>query len=309
MATYNVVPGGQPSGKPSAKSSGGGGARHLGTALGWLLALGVLFLIIARPLVTVGAGRRAVVFSLSGGTLPKQLNEGTHFVVPFVQQVVPYDVRTQTYTMARAQTEANAQAGTDDDSIRARTSDGQELEIDISVRYHLDPNNIYRLHQRLKGEYVAKSIRPNSDTITRSVIAEYKSTDAYSAKREDIERRVADRLRTALAVDNIILDEMLLRDVRFSEQFAQSIERKQIAQQSNQRKEYELQRELKIKQQKILEARGDASSIQLRGKAIAQGSRVVQYEYARKIAPNVSAIITDGRNISVPFSVPNAPRR
>ena len=39
-----------------------------------------------------------------------------------------------------------------------------------------------------------------------------------------------------------------------------------------------------------------------RVRGIAQNARVVQYEYARKLAPNVSAIITDGRSISVPFA-------
>jgi hypothetical protein len=69
-----------------------------------------------------------------------------------------------------------------------------------------------------------------------------------------------------------------------------------------QRKDYELQIAQKEKQRKILEAQGEARSIELRGQAIAQNSRVVQYEYARKIAPNVGAIITDGQNVNVPFS-------
>ena len=50
--------------------------------------------------MVVGAGQRAVLFSWAGGMLARQLNEGTHFIVPFVQRPIFYDVRTQTYTMS-----------------------------------------------------------------------------------------------------------------------------------------------------------------------------------------------------------------
>jgi hypothetical protein len=111
-----------------------------------------------------------------------------------------------------------------------------------------------------------------------------------SPDREDVHRYMRD------------LEEVLMRDVQFSAAFATAIEQKQIAQQNAQRMQYVLQKAEKLKQQKILEAQGDARSIQLRGRAIAQNARIVQYEYARKVAPNVSAIITDGRNVTVPFA-------
>ena len=96
--------------------------------------------------------------------------------------------------------------------------------------------------------------------------------------------------------------QVLLRDLHFSDAYAAAIEQKQIAQQNAQRMQYVLLKAEQEKKQKILEAQGDARSIALRGHAIAQNARVVQYEYARKIAPNVSTIITDGR--SLPFSSP-----
>jgi prohibitin 2 len=96
------------------------------------------------------------------------------------------------------------------------------------------------------------------------------------------------------------VDEVLLRDLHFSDTYAAAIEQKQISQQNAQRMFYVLQKAELEKKQKILEAQGEARSIQLKGRAIAQSARIVQYEYARKLAPNVTTIVTDGK--SLPFS-------
>ena len=296
MATYNVAP----SPAPAPRK------RNIGNTVWIGLAIFLIVFVIAHPFVTVDAGQRAVLFSLSGGTLSRQLGEGTHFIVPFVQRPIFYDVRSQTYTMSAIGWEGEIRG---DDSLTANTSDGQVVRVDVSVRFHPDPNKIYLLHQQVGPDYINKIIRPEARSQARVVIARFPVNDVYAAKREAIETMIADRLRQSLANSSIILDEVLLRNVEFSPAFAAAIEQKQIAQQVAQRKDYELQITEKEKQKKILEAKGEAASIDLRGRAIAQNSRVVQYEYARKVAPNVSAIITDGRNVNVPFSAPVAARR
>ena len=271
----------------------------------FLIPIGALLLalILFNPFVTVPAGERGVVFSLSGGTLNRQLGEGIHFVVPFVQRVVLYDVRTQTYTMSATQWEGEIKG---DDSLTALTSDGQLVKVDLSVRYHPDPTKVALLHQRIGPDYANKVIRPNARSQTRVIFAEYPVSDVYASKRELIEQRIADGLKKSLAESDIILDEVLLRDLRFSEAYAAAVEQKQIAQQNSQRMNYVLSKAEIEKQIQILQARGDAKAIELKGQAIAQNSKITQYEYARKIAPNVGAIITSGQDVKVPFA-PGAP--
>lgn len=282
---------------------GEGGRRNGGprwdTAIWIVLPLAAFLLLFVNPFVVVGAGQRAVLFSWSGGMLARQLNEGTHLIVPFVQRPIFYDVRTQTYTMSELAWEGEVKG---DDSLSALTSDGQVVKIDISLRFHPDANMIWRLHQRVGPDYSNKIIRPEIRSQTRIAIAEFPVEDVYSGKREVVQQRIADRITRSLKNNDIVVDEVLLRNVQFSPAFAQAIEQKQIAQQNAQRMQYVLLKAELDKQQKILEAQGDSRSIELRGHAIAQNSKIVQYEYARKIAPNVTAIITDGRNINVRFS-------
>lgn len=266
----------------------------------------LLLFLIANPFVIVGAGQRAALFDLRSGTLQRQLGEGMNFVIPILQRPYFYDVRTQTYTMSAITWEGEIKG---DDSLTVLTSDGQKVQLELSIRYRPNADRIYVLHQKVGQDYANKIIRPAARSQVRVVVAQYPVSDVFSSKRELIEKTIENNLRKSLAANDIILDEVLLRDVRFTEAYAKAIEQKQIAQQNSQRMQYVLQKAEKEKQQKILEAQGDARSIQLRGRAIAQNSRVVQYEYARKIAPNVGAIITDGQNVNVPFSAPNTARR
>ena len=244
-------------------------AKKQSRATSILIGLFVLFVVfrMINPLVTVGAGERAVVFSLSGGTRQGQLNEGTHLIIPFLQRAVFYDTRVQTYTMSGTNWEGEIKG---DDSLKVLTSDGQEVKIEISVRFHPDRDKIFQLHQRVGQDYVNKIIRPAVRSQTRVVIASYPVSDVYSTKRTEIERKIGDGLKTELGRSDIVLDEVLLRDVAFSEAYAKAIEGKQIAQQQAQKMQYVLQTAQKEKEQRILQAEGEARAIELKGQAIAQ---------------------------------------
>lgn len=272
----------------------------------WLMVIAVLIAawVLFRPYVIVPAGHKAVLFSLQSGVLEGQLGEGFHFIVPIVHHPFLYDVRTQTYSMSKTHWEGEVKG---DDSLSALTEDGQTVSVDISVRFRLDPNNLWRLHKEVGPDYIGKIIRPEVRSHTRIVIAQYPVTDVYSRKRQAIEDEIAARLTRSLSRNYIIVDEVLLRDIRFSDAFQKAVIDKQIAQQNAQRMKYVLEKTEKEKQQKIIEAEGEAKAIELKGQALAANPQVIRYEYVRKIAPNVRAVITNGKDIAVDLLSPTHP--
>ncbi len=48
-----------------------------------------------RVIQTIGAGERGVVFSQFGGVQETVLDEGLRFKIPFVQDLIPMDVKIQ----------------------------------------------------------------------------------------------------------------------------------------------------------------------------------------------------------------------
>ncbi|MBI3947142.1 MAG: prohibitin family protein [Armatimonadetes bacterium] len=269
-------------------------ARRAITIAAWIvLALLVIYLV-SGSTVTVGAGERAVVFNRITGVQKTQLDEGLHILWPVVQQPVIYDVKTATYTMSGVAQEGQVQGN---DALTALTADGQMVALDMSVRYHVDPEYVWRLHQRVGREYEGKIIRPQVRSHTRMVVSGFKVTDVYSGRRAQIQEQVKARLAEAYKAYDIILDEVLLRDVKFSETFQQTIEQKQVAQQEVQAMEYILDQTRKERDRKIIEAEGTAEAIRLKTQALAENPQLAQYEYVQKLPANVRTVITDSKTI------------
>jgi regulator of protease activity HflC (stomatin/prohibitin superfamily) len=245
----------------------------------------------------VNAGERAVIFNRISGTQQGQMDEGLHFVFPFVQQPTVYDIKTQTYTMSGSNTESNESAGNSNDALTALTADGLPVKLEMSVRFHIDPNRVWKLHQDVGPMFVEKVIRPQTRSHVRMVVAQYPVVDVYGAGRSRIITQINERLRRLFAENDIILDEALLRDVSFSTEFQQAIEQKQVAQQDVQRMAFVVQQADKERRRKIIEAEGDAESIRLKAAALAKNPQLVQYEYVKNLPDNVRTVVTDGRTI------------
>lgn len=266
----------------------GGIRRVLYIALG-LIVLLLLFV----SFKTVPAGHRAVVFNNVTGGLSAR-GEGLTLLIPFTQSATIYDVKTVTYTMSKTPNEGQVKG---DDAVQALTSDGQQVDVDISVLYHPDPNHIVELHRQIGEDYENKIVRPSSRSITRTAVSKYAVVDVYGVKRAQIQEEVTNELRPLFEKSFLILDSLLVRNVDFSSEFKKAIELKQIAQQEAERKKYELEKERIEKDRKIIAAEGDAESIRLRGDALSHNPGLIQYEYVQKIAPGVQTIISDGRSI------------
>ena len=258
-------------------------------------ALAVGFLLF-RPYVIVPAGERVVLFSLRQGVIPTQLDEGFHFITPFIDHPEFYDARQQTYSISKTSWEGEVKG---DDSIRCLTADGQEVSVELSVRFHIDPNSVWRLHKEIGKDYIGKILRPELRSHTRIAIAEFTADRVYSAERQAIQTNLETRLRDKLSHNYMIVDEVLLRAISFSDTYQTAIIRKQISQQNAQRMQYVLAKEQQEKRRKIILAEGEAESIRLKGEAIATNPRVVAYQYVQKVAPNIRTILSSG-NISLP---------
>jgi prohibitin 2 len=251
---------------------------------------------VSASVVVVPAGERAVIFDNIRGVLPEMRNEGITFVVPFVQKAIRYDVKTQTYSLGGSDSD-NMGASTADSAIEALTADGQKVSVELSVRFLPKDSDLPKLHQQVGVDYVNKIVVPEIRSVVRTIVAEYNVMDVYSTKRRDIQIKMEKELRNTFENYYLQLNEVLIRNIRFSDEFQKAIEAKQVALQDAQRMEYVLQKERQEKQRKIIEAEGDAKSISIRGQALAANPRLIQYEYVQKIAPGIRAIVADQKTI------------
>lgn len=264
--------------------------------LGLLLAV-VLFLL-PRCLLVVQPGYEAVIFNRLVGTEMTPRREGVHLLIPVVQFPVLYDVRTQTYSMASQSEDRNVRVN---DSLTALTADGQRVDLDISVRYRLDPARVAVLHQSVGPNYLSKIIRPASQAVVRNVIARYSAIGVYSVQRGEIQEAIQAELESLMQPEGILLQSLLLRNVEFSREFQSAIEAKQIAEQEKQREVFRVEQSELIKQRMIVKAEGDAESIRLKGEALTASPDVIRLEYVRNLPDGIKTIVS-GQSTILNFS-------
>jgi len=262
--------------------------------LAFLVPAVIFLLLLLASVRNVPVGHALVAFN----TVSKEFHlagQGITFITPFVTDTHLYDLRRLEYTMSGTQGEGR-RAETDD-SLWSPTQEGLLVGIDITVWHHLDPLRVIDVHQKIGPDYEEKIIRPAIRSVIRLVISEYAVMDVYSSKRARIQEEINEKIKTLIEKDGFLIDEVVLRDVRFTEQFAKSIESKQIAQQSAEQMKYVLEKEQKEAERKVIEAGGRAKAIETINEALRQNPNYIRYLYVDKLSDKISVIVSDQNTI------------
>ena len=262
--------------------------------LGLVVVPLVLLIMAVSSFRVVPVGHGLVIFN----TLTKSFRlarQGITFIPPLISQTRDYDLRRLEYTMSAATGEGRKQQI--DDSLWSPTQEGLQVGIDLTVWHHLDPDKVIAIHQRIGPDYEEKIIRPAVRSVIRLVISEYAVMDVYSAKRAKIQDEINDHIKKLVQDDGFVIDEVVLRDVRFTPEFTKAIEAKQIAQQAAEQMKYTLEKEEKEAERKVIEARGRANAIEVINKALAQNPNYIKYLYVDKLSDKISVIVSDQNTI------------
>ena len=272
---------------------GPGATFELGRALP-ILGGGLLLVLLAASIRVVAVGHGLVSFNTitKGFRLARQ---GVAIVPPVISATQDYDLRRLEYTMSGVSGEGRRT--NIDDSLWSPTQEGLQVGIDLTVWHHLDPAQVVTIHQKIGPNYEEKIIRPAVRSVIRLVISEYPVMDVYSSKRAQIQDEINVKIKTLVEKDGFIIDEVVLRDVRFTPEFAKAIEAKQIAQQSAEQMKYTLEKEQKEAERKVIEARGRANAIEVINKALAQNPNYIRYLYVDKLSDKIQVIVSDQNTI------------
>jgi len=259
------------------------------------------------------------------------LGPGLHWIIPFFDRVVEYSVSRQTYTMSIAPTEGEREG---DDSIESRTSDGQIVLVDASVIYAINPDKVVDIHINWQETYHDGLIRTLSRGVIRDAVSGYGIEEVYSTQRLALSNQIRDELSRRLEFEGFTLIDFVIRNIAFSDEYADSVEQKQIAEQLAQQAKFVVEQRRQEAEQarqqaqgeadsRVIKAEGDAQAViiaaqadaearliqaeaeakalELLGKIVNTYPDVLTLEYINKIAPNVGVMLLPNDN---PFLLP-----
>jgi len=297
-----------------------------------VLVAAILFSAIGSGLVFLQANEYGVVITpfQPKGYRDVALTPGLHWIIPFFENVQKYSIARQTYTMATTSSEGAVQG---DDSIQARTKDGQQIFIDASVIYAADPTQLIQLHITWQNRYEENVVRPIARAAIRNAVSQFGVEELVSTKRSELELAIRTEIEAKLKANNIIMSDFLLRNIRFSDEYAAAVEQKQVAEQQAQQAKFVVESKKQEAEQarqtaqgqadaaviaskgaaeaQLIQAEAQAKANDLIGQSLQANPQILQYQYILKLSPGVQTIfIPSGEQFILPLpntTIPSTP--
>ncbi len=206
----------------------------------------ILMFIVASPFVVIPSGYVGVKLTL-GKADTDELPPGLHLLIPGVQKVEKMSVRTQSYDLRGAS------------SINALSKDGLTINVELTILYKIDPKKAAEIFIEYGLDYEDKIIKPVIRSAVRDVIAMLDSSQVYQ-EREAIQRKLMENVSKELAKRYILVDEILIRNIKLPVQVVEAIEQKRRAYEEAQKMKFLVEKERLEAERKRVEAKGIADA-------------------------------------------------
>jgi len=265
---------------------------HLARGLiGGFIGAVIVVIGLAGPFVEVPAGNVGVVTNF-GSVQTVTLEPGLHVVVPIYQRVTNVDTRVQPHEFQE---------------IDAASRELQTVKLTGVMNYHIDGQYASDLFQRVGTDFAAKIIDPAFNDFIKTVVPDYSVNDIL-AKRDEIRSLAKQQLAANLSQYHIIVDDIYIANIAFSDSFQQAIEAKQVAQQQVQTEQQILAQKQIQAQQVVAAAKGqaDATVTLATGQAKANDllnasltDQILQYQYIQKLTDKITVMLLPSGNQTI----------
>ncbi len=229
-------------------------------------AAAVLVIPVVLGLLLAGSASFQVVnegnigVKLCVGRVKGTVRPGVHIVAPWCT-VETLSARTRLYVMVARSTEGQSSG---DDSLGIEASDNVRLNADVTIQYRVDPAKIVNIYKTI-GTDPEPLVRNISRTSARDAAASFRAEEIIGSRRSEVAARAKDLLAPRLAAVGMILEDVLFREVRPSDDaFAKAIADKAASRQRAEAKEFEQQAAERDAAIARIKAEGDAAANQLR---------------------------------------------
>jgi len=210
------------------------------------------------------------------------LDSGANWIVPVQQGVQSVEIRPRTYTMTNTAGEGDRQ---DADAVTVKTINGSSVDVSITVRYSINPdeadtfvsdwNNEQQMESRLIRPTVKNNLQDEGSSLQTTggdAIYTNQGREALRATtKRALENEVADQPITIEAVQIRAIDLPEKIDAKLDEKESAKqqieVERAQVKQEEAKKQQQIVQAEANA-QEKIIAAQADANSTRIRGEAL-----------------------------------------
>ncbi|MCJ1290269.1 Prohibitin-1, subunit of the prohibitin complex (Phb1p-Phb2p) [Xylographa carneopallida] len=250
----------------------------------------------------VKGGSRAVIFDRLNGVKDTVVNEGTHFLIPWLQRPIIYDVRTKPRNI----------------STTTGSKDLQMVTLTLRVLHRPEVRMLPKIYQNMllyfaslpsPPPFSATTLTPSSrfqslgldydervlpsigNEVLKAIVAQFDAAELIT-QREAVSGRIRTDLLKRASEFNIALEDVSITHMTFGKEFTKAVEQKQIAQQDAERARFIVEKAEQERQANVIRAEGEAESADIISKAVAKAGdgliMIRRIEASREIAQTLA---------------------
>ena len=247
-------------------------ANFLPSIYKWAIPLGAVVGLGQAAIYDVKGGSRAVIFDRLSGVKESVINEGTHFLVPWLQRSIVFDVRTKPRNISTTTGSKDLQMV----SLTLRVLHRPEVRAlpqIYQVRLYKESPAVVSVvltrMQNLGSDYDERVLPSIGNEVLKAIVAQFDAAELIT-QREAVSNRIRTDLLRRAQEFNIALEDVSITHMTFGKEFTKAVEEKQIAQQEAERARFIVEKAEQERQASVIRAEGEADAAETISKAVAR---------------------------------------
>lgn len=252
--------------------------RSVAQLVGVAILIFVAVIMASSGTYVVHPGYRGVEVTM-GKVSPVFKPEGFGMKSPLVTSIYPISVRQQT----------------EEDKAECYSADLQQIQIDVRVLFRIPESSVVKLFQDYAGEPFESLVAPRVQEALKEVVA-LQTAEQTVKNREQIKTHALELARKKIGV-LLVVEDIVIENITLTKELENAIEAKMVQEQEASKSKYVQQRAQIEADTAVIQAKGEAESIRIRGDALKQNPAFVDLRIVDKWDGLTPLVIGGGGNM------------
>ncbi|HAM73399.1 MAG TPA: hypothetical protein DCM86_17335 [Verrucomicrobiales bacterium] len=256
--------------------------QHLARFIGVAILLFVAILMASSGTYVIQPGYRGVEVTM-GKVSPMFKPEGFGLKPPMITAIHPISVRQQTA----------------EEKAECYSADLQQIHVELRILFRVPEASVVRLFQDYYGDPFESLIAPKVHEALKEVTAQ-QSAEQIVKNREQIKTRSLEIARQKVGT-LLVLEDIVIQNITLTRELEHAIEAKMVQEQEAAKSKYLQQRAQIEADTAVIQAKGEAESIRIRGQALKENPAFVDLKIVDKWDGYTPVAIGGGGSMMLPL--------